>query len=216
MAVEVNYNAADSGYSVPEDPNAQRKRDLQDEINELNGKISTLEGYRDAITEAQSNLKKEVIDPISAPYDLQEENKWRGAQYDVAKGMFDTIALTWVWCILVIIVSNTIAGRLVTMVTGSVENEIIKYAVLYLRVDTAFYFVPTLIALIRNSLQGCGDATTPVISSFIEFAGKLLIALFLAPLIGYWGIIVAEPIVWVLMVIPLLISMFKLLRKYSV
>ena len=91
MAVEVNYNAADSGYSVPEDPNAQRKRDLQDEINELNGKISTLEGYRDAITEAQSNLKKEVIDPISAPYDLQEENKWRGAQYDVAKGMFDTI-----------------------------------------------------------------------------------------------------------------------------
>jgi len=43
-----------------------------------------------------------------------------------------------------------------------------------------------------------------------------LIALFLAPLIGYWGIIVAEPIVWVLMVIPLLISMFKLLKKYSV
>ena len=144
------------------------------------------------------------------------QNMGAGKYDRIKKGMFDTIALTWVWCILVIIVSNTIAGRLVTMVTGSVESEIIKYAVLYLRVDTAFYFVPTLIALIRNSLQGCGDATTPVISSFIEFAGKLLIALFLAPLIGYWGIIVAEPIVWVLMVIPLLISMFKLLKKYSV
>ena len=143
------------------------------------------------------------------------QNMGAGRYDRIKKGMFDTIALTWVWCVLVIIVSNTVAGRLVTMVTGSVESEIIKYAVLYLRVDTAFYFVPTLIALIRNSLQGCGDASTPVISSFIEFAGKLLIALFLAPIVGYWGIIVAEPIVWILMVIPLLIALFRLLKSFE-
>ncbi len=144
------------------------------------------------------------------------QNMGAGEYKRVRKGMFDTILLTWIWCFLVIILSNTIAGKLVTMVTGSVEEEIIRYAVLYLRVDTAFYFVPTLIALIRNSLQGCGDASTPVISSFIEFAGKLLIALFLAPVIGYWGIIVAEPIVWILMVIPLLIALRRLFKRLNI
>ena len=38
---------------------------------------------------------------------------------------------------------------------------------------------------------------------------KRLIALLLAPTIGYMGIIVAEPIVWFIMVIPLIVNMAR-------
>ncbi len=58
-------------------------------------------------------------------------------------------------------------------------------------------------------MQGFGDSKTPVFSSSLELIGKVLIAFFLAPRIGYWGIIIAEPIVWIIMVIPLIINMYR-------
>lgn len=82
-------------------------------------------------------------------------------------------------------------------------------ASLYLKVNTSFYFVPAVICLFRNSMQGFGDSKTPVFSSSLELIGKVLIAFLLAPAIGYMGIIVAEPIVWIIMVIPLIVNMIR-------
>ena len=54
---------------------------------------------------------------------------------------------------------------------------------------------------------------TPIISSGLELVGKVLIALLLTPVIGYWGIIISEPIVWAVMVVPLIISIAGRLKK---
>ena len=53
---------------------------------------------------------------------------------------------------------------------------------------------------------------TPVCSSMIELVGKIIAAFFLADIFQYWGIIVAEPVVWVLMVIPLIAKMRKMVK----
>lgn len=125
----------------------------------------------------------------------------------IKQGIKTALYITWGWCVLVIIASYTIAPVLIKLVTATKEQEIIETAVLYLRVDTLLYFVTAVITVFRNSLQGLGDVVIPVISSSIELAGKILVVIFLTPLLGYWGIIIAEPIVWVLMVIPLIIRM---------
>ena len=39
--------------------------------------------------------------------------------------------------------------------------------------------------------------------------GKVVIAFTLVPLMGYTGVIVAEPIVWFIMVIPLIIQIVR-------
>lgn len=39
--------------------------------------------------------------------------------------------------------------------------------------------------------------------------GKVVIAFTLVPLMGYAGVIVAEPIVWFIMVIPLLVQIIR-------
>ena len=57
--------------------------------------------------------------------------------------------------------------------------------------------------------SGIGDRLTPIISSGIELAGKVVITFTLVPFMGYWGVIVSEPIVWVLMVIPLIVQLIK-------
>ena len=94
-------------------------------------------------------------------------------------------------------------------VTGSTNTIVIENASLYLRVDTLFYFITAVICMLRNAMQGFGDHLTPIVSSSIELIGKVLIAAFLVPKMQYMGVILAEPIVWFFMVIPLIIQTIK-------
>lgn len=110
---------------------------------------------------------------------------------------------------LCVITSYTIVPAFVKMLISSDNRNVIDTATLYLRVDSLLYFVTAMITIIRNSLQGIGDRLTPIISSGIELAGKVVITFTLVPLMGYWGVIVSEPIVWVLMVIPLIVQLIK-------
>ena len=119
------------------------------------------------------------------------------------------LGLTWGWSLLVILLSYTVAPDLIYLVTASREPEIINTASLYLKIDTLFYFAPAAIAVLRNALQGIGDHVTPIVSSFIELAGKVAAAYFLTPVFKYMGIIAAEPIVWLLMVIPLAVRFLR-------
>lgn len=137
------------------------------------------------------------------------QNLGAGKYSRIKKGMRDTLLLTWGWCIIVLIITFTIVPYMIQLITASTEPEIINTATLYLRVNSIFYFVPVVINLFRNSMQGFGDSKTPVFSSFLELAGKVAVAFLLAPAIGYWGIIVAEPIVWFIMVIPLIVNTLR-------
>lgn len=137
------------------------------------------------------------------------QNLGAGKYSRIRRGIRDTVLVTFVWCTGVIISAYTVAPWLIRTVTATQKKDIIDTASLYLRVNTPFYYVPTVICLFRNSMQGFGDNRTPVISSSLEMIGKVLIALLLAPAIGYYGIIVAEPIVWFIMVIPLVVNMVR-------
>lgn len=134
------------------------------------------------------------------------QNLGAGKPQRIKKGILQTIWVTWGWCLLMIIIIYTAAPSIIRAITASDNAEILSTASLYLRVNSLLYFVPTVIALLRNSMQGIGDTVTPVFSSIIELLGKVLIAFFLAPAIGYWGIIISEPVVWCIMVIPLIIK----------
>lgn len=137
------------------------------------------------------------------------QNLGAGKYSRIRTGIRDTVLLTFGWCLLVILTAYTLSPQLVTLITASTQKEVIDTAALYLKVNTSFYFVPALICLLRNSMQGFGDSRTPVFSSSLELFGKIAIALLLAPAIGYFGIIIAEPIVWFIMVIPLLVGTLR-------
>ena len=127
----------------------------------------------------------------------------------IKRGIRDTIFLSWIWCIFVITTAFTIAPLLIQLITATNDAEIIHTASLYLKVNTAFYFVPAVVALSRNAMQGFGNSKTPVFSSSLELLTKVIVAFVLAPAIGYWGIIISEPIAWCIMVIPLILNIVK-------
>lgn len=127
----------------------------------------------------------------------------------IRKGLWLALCLAWAACAIVILLSYTIVPTLIRMVTGTSNQEVIGTASLYLRVDTLFYFVTAAISILRNALQGVGDRWTPLVSSGIELFGKLGVLLFLTPSLAYFGVIIAEPIVWILMVIPLVVQVLR-------
>jgi len=137
------------------------------------------------------------------------QNMGAGKSERIREGIRDGLFVAFLWCVLVVILSYTIVPWLVYMVTGSHVEEIIDTASLYLRVDTLLYFITAVIIIVRNCMQGIGDSVTPIVSSFVELLSKVIVAAFLAPRFGYWAIIWAEPISWVLMVIPLIIMIVR-------
>ena len=134
------------------------------------------------------------------------QNLGAGKYSRIKQGMRDTLLLTWGWCVLVVLMAFTIAPFIIRTITATTEPEIIDTACLYLRFNTSFYFVPAVICLFRNAMQGFGDSKTPVFSSSLELLAKVVAALLFAPALGYWGIIIAEPIAWIIMVIPLIVN----------
>ena len=128
----------------------------------------------------------------------------------IRRGILLAIGYTCIWCTLNIVASYTIGDWLVWLVTGSRKPEVLQNATLYLKVDTLFYYVTAVICIVRNSMQGLGERIVPLISSSLEMVGKIVIAATLVPWFGYLGVIAAEPIVWFIMIIPLLIKIFRM------
>lgn len=137
------------------------------------------------------------------------QNKGANEPERIKKGIWEALFITWGWSVIVIILSYTIAPFLIYMVTGTTNREIILTSQKYLRINTIFYFVPATISILRNAMQGIGDHFTPIFSSGLELIGKISVVIFLVPSLEYFGIIISEPIVWVVMVIPLIIKIIK-------
>lgn len=120
-------------------------------------------------------------------------------RYDrIRTGIKDAILLTWAWSAIVVVAVYTMGPLLIRLISGVGTPEVIKNAIWYLRFDTPFYFVVCILLILRNSMQGIGRKIIPMIASAIELLGKLLVALVLAERMGYFGIIISEPVTWIL------------------
>ncbi len=137
------------------------------------------------------------------------QNLGAGQISRIREGIKKAILITWAWCLGTILLSYTIAPQMIYAITGSTNPVVTANAALYLKIDTLLYFVTAVICILRTAMQGIGDHITPIVSSSIELIGKILIAALLIPHLQYMGVILAEPIVWVFMVIPLIVQILR-------
>lgn len=131
-------------------------------------------------------------------------------RYDrIRQGMKSVLVIGAVWDGVVLILAHTVSPYLIRFITSSDNEEIIYWGTMYLRVDMSFLLVCLFIVILRNCMQGFGDCVTPILSSFIELIGKLVFTFVFVKMFGYWGIIWTEPVVWFLMVIPLVVMTLR-------
>lgn len=141
------------------------------------------------------------------------QNFGAGDMERIRKGMRFGYLTTCAWCLLVLVVVYLFAPALIVLITGSQDQIMIEAASRYLRIDSILYVLVAVIFVQRNSLQGVGDRVTPLISSGIEMGGKVILTYTLVPAFAYTGVILVEPIVWIIMIIPLLVKSYKVFGK---
>lgn len=131
----------------------------------------------------------------------------------IRQGIRASLIIAAVWAVVVFLICHTIEGKLIQFVASTTNPDVIYWGSTYLKVDMSFIVICGVIVILRNSMQGFGDRIIPVFSSCIELAGKIIFAFVFAPMFAYWGIIWAEPMVWIAMVIPLIVKVVHVLKR---
>ena len=179
---------------------------LQSGINQLGTSIIVAHTAARKVFEIW-NLPISVMGSAMATYCGQ--NYGAGKYGRIREGIKGALGLGAVWAVVVFIMAHTISPYLIRFITSSDSSEIIYWGRKCLEYDMSFIILCVGIVVLRNSMQGFGDYKTPVFSSFIELMGKVVFTFTFVRFFGYWGIIWTEPVIWVLMVIPLIIQTWR-------
>lgn len=117
----------------------------------------------------------------------------------IGRGIKTALGLACIWSCGAIAIGYMFSGGIISFITSAQSDEVTALAVRYMKVNTPFYFILGAVCVFRSSLQGLGRKLAPIGSSIVELGGKVLVTIALAPTLGYFGVMISEPSVWIVM-----------------
>lgn len=117
--------------------------------------------------------------------------------------IYDVIMATIVTIIILIFGSS-----LVKLISGSSESIVLDNGMLYLMIVGPFYAILGILMQTRYALQGLGQKLLPLVSSVIEFIGKIIFVFVFIPQFEYMAVIFCEPVIWCVMCLQLVYSLY--------
>lgn len=128
----------------------------------------------------------------------------------IIEGVKKASLIALVWGLSVTVLLYAFSPALIRLISGSNKAELVNNARLYLMICTPFFPILGCLFILRNSLQGLGQKLTPLLSSFIELVGKIVFVLLVIPRLGYLGVMLCEPLLW----LPMTAQLFLAYRKH--
>ena len=132
------------------------------------------------------------------------QNLGAGKADRIKKGISISVLIGIVWALLLIASMKFTIRPLLRFISGSTNETLLEYGTNYMYFCIPFFLVLGTLFITRNSLQGLGSKVLPLISSIIELVGKIFFTAVIVKRIGLWGIIICEPLIWVVMTAQLL------------
>ncbi len=117
--------------------------------------------------------------------------------------IYDIVGATIVTVLILLFGSS-----LVKMISGSSQEVVLHNGTLYLTIVAPFYAILGILMQTRYALQGIGQKLLPLISSIIEFVGKIIFVFIFIPRFQYMAVIFCEPVIWCVMTIQLVYSFY--------
>lgn len=143
------------------------------------------------------------------------QNYGAGKIQRVKKGLFSSLILCCLWSIFAVLISYIFGKSFIILLTGSQDSLLIRTAFQYIQINILFLPAVSVLIVLRSSLQGMGRKLVPLLASVIELILKFVAVGFIAPALGYFGICILEPIIWVVCAIVVLIDYFIFIKKYN-
>ena len=124
----------------------------------------------------------------------------------VRRGMRDIYLYSVVVAVAAVLLMAAGAEWMVKLVSGSSEPVVLENGARYLVWNAPFYAVLGVLLSTRYALQSMGEKVLPLLSSVIEFLGKIVFVLLFIPRFEYNAVILCEPVIWCFMTLELLIA----------
>ena len=136
------------------------------------------------------------------------QNKGANQKKRIKQALRYAYIYDFIMAAIVTVIILLFGSSLVKMISGSNESVVLQNGTLYLIIVGPFYAVLGVLMQTRYALQGIGQKLLPLISSIIEFFGKIVFVVFLIPRFQYMAVIFCEPVIWCVMCVQLLYSFY--------
>ncbi|MBQ3195927.1 MAG: MATE family efflux transporter [Clostridia bacterium] len=123
-------------------------------------------------------------------------NRGAGHYERINRGIKGALSVGAAWCGLGVALLYGFGAQLVSLITDTHSDTVIKFAVEYMRINSPFFFLLMVLLVFRSVLQGFGKKFIPIITAAAELVLKFFAAAVLVPQLGFLGICVAEPAIW--------------------
>ena len=142
------------------------------------------------------------------------QNYGAGRMDRVRQGARSAIAFAGSMSVVMSTILYLFGGRIAQLFVDGANAETINAAHTYLKVIAVFYFALAVLFVFRNTLQGIGKTYVSMIAGVSELVGRVVAALILSKLFGFFGVCLASPLAWICADIPLLIIYYiKVIKK---
>ena len=142
------------------------------------------------------------------------QNFGAGRMDRVREGAKSAILFAGSMSVVMSIILYLFGGRIAQIFVDDANIETINAAHTYLKVIAVFYFALAVLFVFRNTLQGIGKTYISMIAGVSELVGRVVAALILSKIFGFFGVCLASPFAWMFADIPLLlIYYFKVVKR---
>lgn len=166
---------------------------LQSAVNGL-GKVTM------AAVTAAGKMQMIVVSPMEtlgvAMATYAGQNLGAGKHKRVKQGMNRAFAAGLIYSVFAAVLVWFVSAKLCLLFVNAEETEVIEQAVCFIRINSYFYPVLSLLFITRNALQGLGYSFLPMLAGACELAARAAVSLVLIEKFGFSAACFASPIAW--------------------
>lgn len=131
----------------------------------------------------------------------------------VSKGLFTASAIGIGYSLFAGALLAFCGDKLALLFVDPSETEIIANIALYLKLESGFYCLLTLVNCVRFAIQGMGFSMFAVLAGVMEMIARGLVAVTLVPVFGFAGACLASPVAWIFADLFLIPAFFHVKKK---
>ncbi len=137
------------------------------------------------------------------------QNKGANNPSRIRRGMLDAYIYDFIVAVILTVLLLFAAPAMVRFISSSNNPIVVGNGSLYLRIVAPNYFILGILMQTRSALQGIGQKLLPLVSSVIEFIGKVIFVIIFIPQFKYMAVIFCEPSIWLIMTAYLLFVFWR-------
>jgi len=115
----------------------------------------------------------------------------------VRQGTRAAVVITVISTLMIILCINLFSEQMICWFMTEINPEIVNLAQEYLHIIVIYFIFLGLLMIYRNSLQGMGMVTAPLLSGIAELVARGGSALVFGSIYGYTGICYTSPLAWI-------------------